>query len=102
MAAAGETDLERMLATLDVRRRTGEVVYVRRGPSDPAPVGARAMIDEDDAISYVVPADGPEAAGGEFRAVWLTLTVRSSLDAVGLTAAVAAALARLRRSSSES
>ena len=88
----GERDLDVLLATLDVERRPGTFTYVELPPSDGAPVGAVAMVDEGDAVTYVVPA-GDVVASADFVAAWLTLTVHSALEAVGLTAAVATALA---------
>ncbi len=92
VAAPGETDLTKLLAAIDVVRRPGSYVYVVRGPGEPAPDEVVAMIDEAASISYVVSADSSAAGDGHFRAAWLTLTVNSSLDGVGLCAAVATAL----------
>lgn len=91
---AGETDLDRMLAALDVVRRPGRFVVVTG--RWPALAGvAEAIIFEDEGPTYVVEFDEAEALGApadpEFA--WLTLTVHSSLEAVGLTAAVSRALA---------
>ncbi len=64
--------------------------YVTAQPEDPAPGDAVAMVDEGPSRTYVVPLEAGSA--NPFPAAWLTLDVRSSLDAIGLTAAVAAAL----------
>lgn len=93
MPAPGELDLALMLAGLEVVRRPGTFVYIAAAPGTPSPPGAVAMLDEGDAMSYIVPMDSPVAVNPQFPAAWLTLTVHSSLDAVGLTAAVATALA---------
>jgi len=93
MTAPGEVDLARMLAALDVVRRPGVYGYVAGPPAGPAPQGALAMIDEGDVVSYVVRTDTPAGADAVFPSAWLTLTVHSSLEAVGLTAAFATALA---------
>jgi uncharacterized protein len=87
-----ERDLDVLLATLDVERRPGTFVYHQRSSAAPPVPGALAMIDEGDTTTYVV--DEGTVEGGEFRAAWLTLTVHSALEAVGLTAAVSAALTR--------
>jgi uncharacterized protein len=50
------------------------------------PEGYSAILSENDAISLGLPI--------LFRAVWITLTVSSDLQAVGLTAAFASALGR--------
>lgn len=96
-----ERDLARMLATLGVRRRDGVFAFVSVGAGDArAPQLARvaqATIVEDEGTTYVVTASEAQAAGYdiEFRAAWLTLEVYSALDAVGLTAAVSAALTEI-------
>ena len=55
---------------------------------------AAATIHEDEGPTYVVTVDAARSAGAPivFEAVWLTLTVHSALESVGLTAAFSAAL----------
>lgn len=91
---AGETDLERMLATLDVVRRPGTFTFVS-GSWPSLVVAAAATVVEDEGTTLVVPVAAARAAGApvEFEAAWLTLTVQSALQAVGLTAAFSRALA---------
>ena len=91
---AGETDLERMLATLDVERRPGTFAFVT-GDHPTFAASALASVSETEAVTWVVPTEVAIEAGlvVEFEAAWLTLTVHSALDAVGLTAAFSAALA---------
>jgi len=96
MIAPGETDLAAMLAAIDVVRRPGEFVYVVRAPGEPAPPDALATIDEAASVSYVVPAGSPAAMGARYRAAWLTVTVHSSLHAVGLVAEMSTAFAAAR------
>lgn len=91
---AGDTDLDRMLASLDVERRPGRYTFV--SGDWPALVDAAdAVVREAEGPTYVVPVARARAAGApvDFDAVWLTLTVYSSLAAVGLTAVVSRALA---------
>lgn len=88
----GETDVAAMLATLDVERRPGTYGYVDTRAGGAAPTGAVAMIAEGHTTCWVVPLPHPHAV---FPAAWLTLTVDSSLEAVGLTAAFSAALAEV-------
>ena len=61
----------------------------------PAGATVLATIAEDEGITTVLSLADAERLGArpEFVAAWLTLEVRSALDAVGLTAAVASALA---------
>lgn len=91
----GETDLGRMLATLDVERRPGTFTFVSGHDLAGLVDGAVATVVEAEGTTYVVPIDVARAAGVavEFEAAWLTLTVHSALEAVGLTAAFSRALA---------
>lgn len=86
------TDLQQMLATLEPQVREGEFVYVL----DPAGVvtDPEALVREEEGTSLVVRREVADAAGldYDFVAAWITLTVHSSLEAVGLTAAFSAAL----------
>jgi hypothetical protein len=93
---AAERDLGRLLAGLQPQRHPGRYVYaVVPGPL-PLP-GLRPVVTvaEDEALTVVVPQEQADAAGlrYDYVAAWITLRVRSALDAVGLTAAVARALA---------
>ncbi len=89
----GETDLARMLATLDVVQRPGRFAFVT-GEWPSLAAAAAATIHEDEGPTYVVTTEQADAAGApvDFEAAWLTLTVHSALEAVGLTAAFSAAL----------
>ena len=78
---------------MDVARRPGAFAYIRAASGTPAPPATFAMIDEGETTAYVVDADSSLGEQAPFRAAWLTLTVHSALEAVGLTAAVATALA---------
>lgn len=90
----GETDLGRMLATLDVERRAGTYTFVT-GEWPALAAVAAARLDEPEGPTHVVTVEQARTVGAPvgFVGAWLTLTVHSSLDAVGLTAAVAEALA---------
>jgi hypothetical protein len=78
MVAPGETDLDLMLATLAVQRRPGVFAYIAVEVPTPGLVAAERA-GQPTTVTFA----------------WLTLTVQSSLDAVGLTAAVSARLAVL-------
>ena len=90
----GEHDLARMLASLDVEQQPGLFTFVT-GDWPALRSRARAIVEEPEGTTYVVTvADAVEVgAPVEFVAVWLTLTVWSSLESVGLTAAMSTALA---------
>ena len=91
---SGETDLQVMLAGLEPTVRDGEFVYVTVEEAPPG-VTAEATVVEAEGLTLVVPRDVADAHGWtyDFVAGWLTLTVHSALEAVGLTAAVSQALA---------
>jgi len=85
-----------MLSTMSVGRRPGTFTYV--SVIDPPPellAVAQAIVTEEESTTLVLPVQTAEAAGlgVTVELAWLTLEVHSSLEAVGLTAAVSARLA---------
>jgi uncharacterized protein len=88
-------DLRRLLAELRPVRQPGR--YVFSTVTGPPPAGLRPVMTftEDEGLTLIVEKDAADAAGLPYDLVtaWITLTVNSALDAVGLTAAVAVALA---------
>ena len=98
MAAPGETDLDAMLASLAVERRPGVFTYIAvEVPTPGLLAAAHAIVREGRLTTIVLPVEAAERAGRPVtvRFDWLSLTVQSSLEAVGLTAAVSARLAAL-------
>lgn len=90
MPAPGETDLATMLASLDVERRPGVFTFVAVSDPDATLVAsAHATVREGALTTLVLTVDDARGAGLDVvtEMAWLTLTVQSSLDAVGLTAA---------------
>lgn len=81
---------------IEVERRPGEFTFVSGSWPDLAEV-AHASVVEAEGTTLVVKVDDALGAGAkvEFVAAWLTLTIFSSLDDVGLTGAVSAALTEL-------
>ncbi len=95
----GESDLARLLAAMSPVRRPGEYVFATLGAgSGTAPAGLTvfASVVEDEGLSVVVTRSDADRCGlsYDFVAGWITLTVHSGLAAIGLTAAVSAALTR--------
>jgi uncharacterized protein len=93
---SGETDLRALLAGMAPALRDGEFVFCALRAPDEIPAGvALGTFAEAEGISAIVPrADALRAglhASEPLRCI--TLTVRSSLAAVGFTAAVTRALA---------
>lgn len=95
MTSPGEMDLEKMLASLDVVRRDGTFTFV--AVAEPTPellAAAHATVREATSTTLVLTVEAAQAAGLPVMVemAWLSLTVNSSLEAVGLTAAFATAL----------
>jgi uncharacterized protein len=92
-----ERDLDRLLAAMDPVRRPGEWVFASLpgGHAAAASLPSAATVVEDEGTTHVVERHIADEHGlpYDFVAAWLTLRVHSALDAVGLTAAVAGALA---------
>jgi len=98
MAAPGETDLAAMLATLSVQRRPGVFAYIAvQVPTPGLIAAAHAVVKEGRLTTIVLPVDAAARAGQatDVQFAWLTLTVQSSLVAIGLTAVVSARLAAI-------
>lgn len=88
-----ERDLEVLVSSMDPVVRPGRFVFVTVAPD--APVGeAEATVLEEEGRTLVLRAEDADRRGlaYDFVAAWITLRVHSALDAVGLTAAVSAAL----------
>ncbi len=95
-ASVAQTDLARMLATLEVDAREGDYVFVPLdGASAALRARAQATVSEAEGLSGVLRREDADAHGlaYDFVAAWLSLRVHSALHAVGLTAAVSQALA---------
>jgi uncharacterized protein len=90
------SDLATLLGTLEPRLHPGVFVFavVDQG-TDLSELEPVATFREPEGLSIIVEEHHAERAGlrVDFRAAWITLTVNSDLNAVGLTAAVAKALA---------
>ncbi|TLM73321.1 N-acetyltransferase [Pseudarthrobacter sp. NamB4] len=90
----GEKNLESLLAAMHPAQRDGEYVYVLWPEGRPLLPGIEAAVREVEGLTVVLPravADQEGLAYG-FVGAWITLQVRSALEAVGLTAAISKAL----------
>jgi uncharacterized protein len=92
----GITDLAELLRSMEPVLVPGEYVFVSVPAPDPS-LPARAMVLEEEGVSYVLSKADADSRGlpYDFVAAWITLRVHSALDAVGLTAAVSAALTQV-------
>ncbi len=90
----GSTDLAAMLATLEATARPDDYVFAVVAHDHPVVALAAATIEESEGLTVVLRRADADLHGVDydFVASWLTLTVHSSLDAVGLTAAFSRAL----------
>jgi hypothetical protein len=90
MSAPGETDLQTMLDSLDVERRPGTFTFIAvEVPTPGLLAAAHGMVKEGRLTTLVLPVESARRAGLPVvvEMAWLSLTVQSSLEAVGLTAA---------------
>lgn len=95
---AGETDLDTILASLTPKLSTEEFVFCTFAEGrygDHAILDPIACVTEHEGLTLVLPRDQADLSGLPYETVFrrITLQVHSSLDAVGLTAAVATRLA---------
>ena len=91
-----ERDLAVLLATLRPRLQSGTYVFAVAPAGSPPCDDAVVTVREPEGLTLVLPRATAERRGlpYAFEAAWITLTVHSALDAVGLTAAVTTALGR--------
>jgi len=90
-------DLAQLLASMRPIANEGVYVYVSLPPdSDSAALAPLATFREREGLTVILGEADACAANLQilFRAAWITLSVHSDLQAVGLTAAVADALTR--------
>jgi len=91
----GETDLMKLLKSMRPELNAGEYVFcVLDSSTQLADVTPLGFFREREGVTVILPRTDADKAGLSYAGTfaWLTLTVHSSLEAVGLTAAVARAL----------
>ena len=94
---AGEEDLGKLLAAMEPVLKDGEFVFATiAGATLPDGIHPMGMFREDEGLTVILSAAEAMRAGMTASRPMrlITLTVHSSLDAVGLTAAFTAELAR--------
>jgi hypothetical protein len=93
---AGENDLVRLLGGMRPRLNPGRYVFTTVPGGPPQGVSPVVTVAEEEGTTLVLRQAEADAAGlpYDYIAGWITLRVHSALDAVGLTAALAAELAR--------
>jgi hypothetical protein len=93
----GETDLNKLLKTLSPSLNEGSYVFATIEDINLIPRGDVLFeFKEAEAVTVIMAKNKADAFNlkYEFNCSWITLTVHSSLAAVGLTAAVATALTK--------
>jgi hypothetical protein len=94
---SGETDLNKLLATMRPELRGGIYVFVTVPSNTTVPGGLEAVMSlrEDEGLTMIVPERAALAAGitGVFPCHMSTVMVHSALDAVGFLATITTRLA---------
>lgn len=92
---SGERDLQRLLSGMRPELNEGRYVFTTVTTGVPPGVTPVVSVSEPEGLTLVTTQRDADAAGLGYAYVagWITLRVHSALDAVGLTAAVAAELA---------
>lgn len=94
---AGETNLQALVAGMKPQLAPGVLVFATLPPGERAPAGLDPVMlfQEREGRTLVLGEDEAKAAGlaGVFRCRMITLSIHSSLEAVGFLAAVTARLA---------
>lgn len=90
-----ERDLAKLLRNMRPELHPGRYVFTTVAGEPPAGLRPVATVAEAEGLTLVLAKGEADAAGlgYEYEAAWITLRVHSALDAVGLTAAIAGALA---------
>lgn len=92
---AGETDLKKLLASLTPELHDGTFVFATFPDGQlPGDVSLVMAMQEPEGLTAILPLEEAQRFGLDtvFPAAWITLSVHSDLAAVGMMAAVSAAL----------
>ncbi len=97
MRTSGETNLSRLIREMQPHLHPGAYVFCCVPPdTTPIPPTVICTFREDEGLTLILPRDSADQHGlsYSFVSAWITLTIHSALDAIGLTAAVAQALSQ--------
>ncbi len=88
------TDLSQLIASMTPQLRPGSYVFLTVDASDVGSLDPVMTFAEDEGTTVIITSEQAAEHGwtSDFVAAWITLTVHSALDAVGLTAAFSTAL----------
>ncbi|OJT19427.1 transporter [Archangium sp. Cb G35] len=94
---SGETNLEVLLKSMKPVLRGGEFVFLttRHSLLEAVPLEPLGLFHEEEGLTLILPREKADAAGLPYSAVFrmITLSVHSSLEAVGFLAAITNRLA---------
>lgn len=94
---SGETNLQKLLKEMKPKLNPGEYVYcIVESKSHAAQLDPLCIFAEEENVTVILPKDKADAMSLPYSTsfAWITLTIHSSLEAVGLTSAVAKALTK--------
>ena len=94
---AGETNLDNLLRNMTPLLNEGDYVYCTVTDIDTIDIkNVLSVFKEGEAVTVILKKEIADQLGlkYEYIAAWITLTIHSSLEATGLTAAFAATLAK--------
>lgn len=93
---SGETDLDILIREMKPTLNSGRYVFCTLAEKEvPTNLNPLGRFREQEGVTLILPQEQADELGlpYSFVSAWITLTVHSALDAVGLTAAVSQALA---------
>lgn len=92
---SGETDLARLLGSMQPRMTTDVFVFATVQSAVPAGIDPQMVFRESEGLTLIVTEEAAKRAGLEaiFRCRMVTLDIHSALDAVGFMAAITTRLA---------
>jgi hypothetical protein len=91
----GEVDLAKLIKKMEPKQNVGEYVYcLISSKEQAAALDPLCYFLEEEGATVILPREKAESMNLPYKTIfaWITLTVHSSLEAVGLTAAVSKAL----------
>lgn len=91
----GETDLKLLLQAMEPKLNAGKFVYCTvESTKSAVALDPLCMFQETEGVTIILPKEQADDASIPYSVIcaWITLTIHSSLEAVGLTAEVSKAL----------
>jgi len=92
---SGEMNLQRLLKEMKPKLNAGEYVFCTvESQNHVAQLDPLCIFAEEESVTVILPKSKADAMSLHYSTIlaWITLTIHSSLEAVGLTSAIAKAL----------